>query len=205
MNFFKLKVLKYFFVSILLILTFSSCSANRSNNIDSVLKTFSGSNDFEAFVEELVTNSSKKLKTRILKNDVVLVSDFVNLDRLKNRSKLGFLLSDYLKNALTNNNIIVRQVELRENFALGQSGFNLLTRDASKIQKSYVDSAKYAVVGTYSITTESLIVFIKLIDLDTGNILSSSSNKTSLDHEIVDLESASKSKREIVLPPHVVL
>ncbi|XPV68738.1 MAG: FlgO family outer membrane protein [Halarcobacter sp.] len=198
--------MKYFFISILSILLFTSCSVSQSNNYDSMVKTFSGSNNFETFVNHLVINSSKKLKQHLLKDDVVLVSDFVNLDKLKNRSKLGFLLSDYLKNALSNNNIIVRQVELRENFALNNSGFNLLTRDANKIQRSYVDVAKYAVVGTYTITTESLIVFIKLIDLNTGNILSSSSNRTALDDEIIDLESVKKeNKREIVLPPHVVL
>jgi len=206
MSLFKLGVLKPVLVSILLILTLTSCTSNSINNsFDSVFDKVSGSNNFENFVNKMVSQSTFNLKKVLYKDDVVLVSDFVNLDKLRNKSKLGFLLSDYLKNSLTNNNIVVRQVELRDNFSLGKSGFNLLSRDVDSIQKDYVDGAKYAVVGTYSITTESLIVFIKLIDLETGNILSSSTNRTSIDDEILDLEYQSKKPREIILAPRMVL
>ncbi len=205
MNYTKLKVMKLLGVSSFLILILTSCSSNKVSNIDTVFKTFSGSNNFESFVDDMVDESSHKLKKVLYKDDIVLVSDFVNLDKLKNRSRLGFLLSDYLKNALSNRDIIVRQVELKENFDLGDRGFNLLTRDGNKIQKKYVDIANYAVVGTYSITTENLIVFIKLIDLRNGNILSSSTNRTAIDKEILDLEEKPKKQRDIFLPPHMVL
>ncbi|MFY9093857.1 FlgO family outer membrane protein, partial [Aliarcobacter butzleri] len=110
-----------------------------------------------------------------------------NLDKLKNKSQLGFLLSNILKDKLSSLNIIVREIELGKEFEFGNSGFNLLTREKDKILSDKVKS-KYAVVGTYSISNKSLNVFIKLIDINTGNILSSSFGRTDIDDEIVNLE-----------------
>ena len=137
-------------------------------------------------------------------NDVVLVSDFVNLDKLHNRSELGFLLSDMLKDKLSSLDIIIREVEFRKEFVLGKSGFNLLSRDKDKILRDVVDTARYTVVGTYSITSKSLNVFIKLIDIQTGNILSSSYERTDIDEEILGLEGEDE-KNSPTLRPHVVL
>ena len=48
-----------------------------------------------------------------------------------------------------------------------------------------------------------LIVFIKLIDIDSGNIVSSSSAKTSIDNEILELEGL-KDRRIFVQQPMVL-
>ncbi len=194
MNKYLKRVLKLFLTSIFLILTLTSCSAmskavnkiayNSPNNH----KRVNGSNDFQALMETLVEKSLHKLKPNLSIDEAVLVSDFVNIDRLKNRSTLGFLLADQLKNELLNNNIIVRQIEIGKDFQFGKTGFNLLTRNQKDINKKYVDNANYAFVGTYSMTIENLIVFIKLIDIKTGNIISSSTAKTSMDEEIEELE-----------------
>ena len=138
-------------------------------------------------LKALVENSYSKLDKNISKDETVLVSDFVNLDRLQNHSKLGFLLSDTLKNSLLGKNILVREVELGNDFKIGRHGFNVLTRNANKINNEVIDE-RFAVVGTYSITTKRLVVFIKLIDIRTGTILSSSSASTLIDEEILDLE-----------------
>ncbi|RXJ89543.1 hypothetical protein CRV01_08600 [Arcobacter sp. CECT 8983] len=166
-------------------------------------KKITGSNDFNSLVTNLIKKTSARLDRYILDDDVVLVSDFVNIDKLENRSKLGFLLSEHLKDALLNKNIIVRQVELSENFSYGQHGLNLLTREQRDITNKTVDG-KFAVVGTYTITTETLIVFIKLIDVSNGNILASASSSTSVDDEILELEGIKK-ERQLSLPPRVVL
>lgn len=152
-----------------------------------VYKNIDGSNNFHSFVNSLVEKSVKKLNENLYITDTVLVSDFVNIDRLENRSKLGFLLSSTLKDRLLANNITVREVELRKHFTIGQNGFNLLSRDASAINRKIAD-ARYAFVGTYTLTTKNLIVFIKMIDLDTGNILSSSQGSVMIDEEIIQLE-----------------
>lgn len=185
------RVLKLALTSIFLMLCFTSCSKvikEIVHKVPSNHKRINGSNDFQALMETLVEKSLTKLKRNLSIDEVVLVSDFVNIDRLKNKSNLGFLLSDQLKDELLNNEIIVRQIELGEDFQFGSRGFNLLTRDQKDINKKFVDNANYAFVGTYTITTQNLIVFVKLIDIRTGNILSSSSAKTSMDEEIEELE-----------------
>ena len=185
-----IKILKIIISSIFFITFLSSCS----NVVKSIAsssytnhKNLTGSNNFHSLINNLIEKQDSRLKKYLLDDEVVLVSDFVNLDKLKNRSKLGFLLSEHLKDSLLNRSIIVREIELAEDFQYGKSGFNLLTREQRDINKKYVDN-KYAFIGTYSITTESLIVFIKLIDITNGNILSSSSTETLIDNEIIELE-----------------
>ncbi len=173
----KKEMLKVLLVSLLLPLLFTSC----------VYKDIDGANNFQAMLRALVEKSYAKFDQNIFKDETVLVSDFVNLDRLQNHSKLGFLLSDSLKNSLLNKNILVREVELSNDFRIGKHGFNVLSRNSSRINNQVIDE-NFAVVGTYSVTTRRLIVFIKLINIRTGTILSSSSASTLIDEEILDLE-----------------
>jgi len=155
----------------------------------------------------MVDESATKIKRNVPNGDVVLVSDFVNLDNLKNRSQLGFLLSSMLKDKLSSLDIIVKEIELGKEFEFGPSGFNLLTREKERIATSKVKS-KYAVVGTYSISSKSLNVFIRLIDIQTGNILSSSYGRTDIDDEILGLEGTLDSNKKVtpsVQRPFLVL
>lgn len=184
------KILKLVFISIFFMTFLTSCSnvvKSIASSSPASHKNFSGSNNFYSLINNLVQKQDSRLKKYLLDEEVVLVSDFVNLDKLKNRSKLGFLLSEHLKNALANRSIIVREVELANDFQYGKSGFNLLTRKQQDINNKYVDN-QYAFIGTYSITTESLIVFMKLVDITNGNILSSASVETLIDNEITELE-----------------
>ncbi|MBU3014650.1 hypothetical protein KO488_07775 [Poseidonibacter lekithochrous] len=192
MTFNFLKIIKYLTFSCFIVLSFASCTHKNLIN---------GTNDFHSLVSQLVDDSAKKIQKNTMIDDIVLVSDFVNLDKLKNRSELGFLLSDILKDKLVSLNILVREVEFGKEFELGPTGFNLLTRDQSKIVSKTVTEEKYAVVGTYSITSRSLNLFIKLIDIRTGHILASSYERTGIDEEILQLEGS----EQAVLRPHVVL
>lgn len=186
------KVIKYITLSCFIILSFTSCTHKNLIN---------GTNDFHSLVSQLVDDSAKKIQKHTMLDDILLVSDFVNLDKLENRSELGFLLSDILKDRLVSLNILVREVEFGKEFELGASGFNLLTRDQSKIVSRIVKEERYAVVGTYSITSRSLNLFIKLIDIRTGHILASSYERTAIDEEILQLEGTDQP----VIRPHVVL
>ena len=192
MTFKPFKIIKLITFSCFIVLFLNSCTHKNLIN---------GTNDFHSLVSQLVDDSAKKIKKNTMIDDVVLVSDFVNLDKLKNRSELGFLLSDILKDRLVSLNILVREVEFGKEFELGASGFNLLTRNQSKIISKTVDVERYAVVGTYSITSRSLNLFIKLIDIRTGHILASSYERTGIDEEILQLEGTDQP----VIRPHVVL
>ena len=179
MSFYFLRILKLFIISGFLSIFLTSCAYKNPIN---------GNNNFHSLVSKLVDESANKIKNNLFLDDVVLVSDFVNLDKLKNKSQLGFLLSSMLKDRLVSLNIVVREVEFGKEFELGKTGFNLLTREKDKIVSDKVTKSRYAVVGTYSITSRSLNVFIKLIDIQTGYILSSSYERTNIDEEILGLE-----------------
>lgn len=190
MNMLLIRIFKITLSLIFFTIFFSSCS-NIARDIASTSpsnhKNFTGSNNFHSLINDLVRKQDSRLLKYLHTDEVVLVSDFVNLDKLKNRSKLGFLLSEHLKNELSKRNIIVREVELAQDFQYGKTGFNLLTRKQRELSNKTIEN-KYAFVGTYSITTESFIVFIKLIDVTNGNILSSASSGTLIDDEILELE-----------------
>lgn len=194
--------INFIIFSLFLSLIFTSCSYKNPIN---------GSNNFHSLVSKLVDESVTKIKKNVSSDEVVLVSDFVNLDKLKNKSQLGFLLSSMLKDSLVSQNIVVREIELGKEFEFGGSGFNLLTRNKDNIATSKITKERYAVVGTYSLTSKSLNLFIKLIDIRNGNILSSSYERTDIDSEILDLEgekqnlSDDKKQPSGNYRPHVVL
>ncbi|PKN15640.1 MAG: hypothetical protein CVU67_00255 [Deltaproteobacteria bacterium HGW-Deltaproteobacteria-24] len=176
-----LKKLRLLMSSLILATFFSGC----------VYMNIDGSSNFERLLASMVESSYKKLKMNIEQDEVILVSDFVNIDQLQNHSKLGFLLSETLKDVLSNQNIIIREVELGLNFKLGQHGFNVLSRKHNEIDQN-IYQERFAVVGTYSITDKRLRIFIKLIDIYTGHILGSASESTFMTSEIEKLEQVPK-------------
>jgi TolB-like protein len=180
-----LKKLKYFITSLFLATFFSGC----------IYLNVDGSSSFDRLINSMVSSSYQKLKMNLDRDDVVLVSDFVNIDKLQNHSKLGFLLSETLKDVLSNQNIIIREVELGYNFKIGEKGFNVLSRNPNEIDTN-ITKERFAVVGTYSITDKRLRIFIKLIDIQTGHILSSASESTVMTDEIEKLEIVPKQNRQ---------
>lgn len=163
-----------------------------------------GSNNFHSLVSSTIDKSINKMQKYIGPGEIILVSDFVNINNLKNRSELGFLLSNMLKDKLSSKDIIIKEIELGKEFEYGQSGFNLLTRKQEDILNKNINN-KYAVVGTYSITSKTLNIFIRLIDVNSGNILSSSYGRTAIDDEILGLEGLLKEEPLPPVRPHLVL
>ncbi len=191
-----IKNLRAFLLLGFITLILTSCTISQYKN------PLDGANDFDSLVSKLVNESGKKIKNVVSENQVVLVSDFVNIDNLKNRSQLGFLLSNMLKDKLVSSNIIVKEIEFGKEFRLGENGFNVLIRDKNKILSNTIQT-NYAVVGTYAISSKSLNVFIKLININNGNILASSHERTAIDEEILGLEG--KEKERLILRPNLTL
>ena len=116
MKFKLLEILKLALISSFITLFLTSCAYKNP---------ISGSNNFHSLISKMVDNSAEKIKRNVPRGDVVLVSDFVNLDKLKNKSQLGFLLSSMLKDKLSSLDIIVREIELGREFEFGKTEFNL--------------------------------------------------------------------------------
>lgn len=186
--------MRLFFISLFVPFIFFGCA---HKNID-------GTNNLHSMMSTLVEESSDKIKSKLNEDDVILVSDFVNLDKLKNRTQLGFLLSDILKERLSALDIVIREIKFSKEFSLGEHGLNMLSRDTNRVLSTNITKARYAVVGTYSITSEKLNVFIKLIDMSTGYIHASSYESVNIDEEIIQLEGEEKEPQR-TLRPRMVL
>ena len=66
--------IRFLVFSLFFVLFFTSCSYKNPIN---------GSNNFHSLVSKLVDESSSKIKKNVSSEEVILVSDFVNLDKLK--------------------------------------------------------------------------------------------------------------------------
>lgn len=115
----------------LLFFTFLFCGCSY-HKIPITLQT--GTNNFHSLVSTLVDDSATKIKKNIKADDIILVSDFVNINNLKNNSQLGFLLSSMLKDKLVSLDIIVKEIQLGKEFEFGKSGFNMLSREKEQLQ-----------------------------------------------------------------------
>jgi len=107
------------------------------------------------------------------KSDVpekLIVTDFVDLTSLENHSRLGYVLSNNIKNSLINiHNATVIEAEVSKYFKISGNGLKILSRDINHLKSKNFDVTQ-AVVGTYTYTDTELILFVKLINLETGVI-----------------------------------
>ncbi len=188
------KLLKILTLSSLVVF-FTSCSS-----IPLPLEVDYRATNYDALIENALQKASAKLAKLHKSREVVLVTDFVNVDNLENKSKLGFLLSSTLKDKLTSSHgLTVREVELSQNFKMGAQGLKLLTREHKEIDPNLYDE-NYAVVGTYALTSRQLIVFIKIIDIYTGHVLATTSNKARMTKEMKELDRSPRKGPRIYSP-----
>jgi TolB-like protein len=107
-------------------------------------------------------------KTEVPKK--VIVTDFVDVTSLDNHTRLGYVLSNNIKNSLINNyEISVVEAEVSKYFKISGNGLKILSREADKLRTTNFD-VRYAIAGTYTYTNNELIIFVKLIDLKSGII-----------------------------------
>jgi len=109
-----------------------------------------------------------------------IVTDFVDLTSLQNYSKLGYILSNSIKNSLIKDyKAKVVEAEVSKYFEISGNGLRILSRDI-KLLRSDAFEISRAVVGTYTYTDEEIVIFVKLIDLKTGIIEGSYAKKLAM-------------------------
>ena len=172
----------------LLVLSFSfifiACSQTNQNidveqnddiSYESSYKTYDGyahNVHYESMINynKLANQAVKVIFKNIETPERLIVSDFVDLNSLENKSAMGYILSNSIKNSLVNlKKIKIIEAELSKNFKISQNGLRVLTRDI-KDMKSKDFNVEKAVVGTYTYNEAEIIVFIKLINLKNGLI-----------------------------------
>lgn len=189
------KLFKTFFFASLVVF-FTGCS---SSSIPIPLSLDAGATNYDELVGEALIKMQSKLATLKKNKEIVLVTDFVNVDKLQNKSKLGFLLSSTLKDNLSANyDLTIREAKLGKHFSMGEEGLKILSNKHANVDPNlYYEN--YAIVGTYTLTSKQLIIFIKVIDIYNGHVLASTSTRTRLTEELKELDKT-KSKRVIYSP-----
>jgi TolB-like protein len=100
-----------------------------------------------------------------------IVTSFVSLDDLQKTSKLGRLISESLMHELQVRKWSVVEVKMAQSMAINNQGEFFLSRDIDKIKKNF--RARSIVTGTYTISDDTVIINAKVLNIDSGVILSS--------------------------------
>jgi len=164
-----------FFIISIFVIMFSGCSSNNSltySKSATIKDGFHSREVRDVYIDYalLADNSTKSLFKKMELPKKVIVTDFVDVTSLDNHRKLGYVLSNNIKNSLINNyDIAVVEAEVSKFFKISGNGLKILSRDINKLRSTNFN-VQYAIVGTYTYSANELIVFVKLIDLKTGII-----------------------------------
>lgn len=183
--------MKNLYLLIFTLIIFTSCS-NKYTIYTKNLTSFFSSNgktiDFFDITNNLVVPLCEKLDN----NTILYITDYVNEQNLKNKSQLGFLLANQTKvNILSqecSSNIQIQDLQLSKSLKISTNGSRILTRDINELKNKSLDDDKQILIGSYLITKEQIIFFLKLVDLQNGNIIATTSTSKLLNDEFKSLE-----------------
>jgi TolB-like protein len=138
--------------------------------------------DFSKHSQEVMANVMSNVISKEKVN--IVVTEYVDLSSLKNSTKLGYILSSSMKDKLVNSgNFNVIEAQVAKYFNISQGGVSILSRDAKKLKEDSL-SSNWALVGSYTYTTSQLLVYSKLINLNSGIIEGSYQSRYPLNCEL---------------------
>lgn len=113
-----------------------------------------------------------KLKRSVPKNSLVIVSTLLNVDNLKQTSSFGRIISDQIASALHNSGYQVIGMELPiDLFVMQPDGTLHLPDEVKQMLKYY--NATTLVGGVYAPGKKNTYVSLRMVNLETRNIISS--------------------------------
>lgn len=173
-----MKIIKLLSLTVITIL-FTACSIPDLRYNHELKNT-----NYDEIVSNLLQKASYQIFPNMEMNEILIVPNFAETTTLKSNTRLSFILSDILKNKLVSKySYTVREIELSKNFRFGEEGFKVLTRNSKNINNTVINS-RYAVIGTYTVTKNQLLLFLRFINIRDGLILASSTYSTDLTQEI---------------------
>lgn len=132
----------------------------------------------------LADQLERNLDRKSLSN-MFIVTSFTNLDNLKESTTFGRLLSENLMHELQVRKWNVFDVRLTKDIIINESGEFSLSRDIKKIRDTYKIGG--IVTGTYTVVNKSIIVNARVMDIETGLIVSSGQFAVPLNDETESL------------------
>ncbi|MBJ6726781.1 FlgO family outer membrane protein [Geomesophilobacter sediminis] len=124
---------------------------------------------FNSQVINLAEQLEKNLDKKLLGNTYIVTS-FANLDKLSETTPFGRLVAENLVHELQVRSWKLFDIRLTKDLIVNDSGEFSLSRDLKKIRESYKVSG--IVVGTYSVNRTSIILNARVINLDSGLVVS---------------------------------
>lgn len=113
-----------------------------------------------------------KLKREVPKNSLVIVSTLLNVDDLKKTSSFGRIISDQIASALHNSGYQIIGMELPiDLFVMQPDGTLHLPDEVKQMLKHY--NAATLVGGVYAPGKKNTYVSLRMVNLETRNIISS--------------------------------
>ena len=157
--------------------------------------------NYDEIISNLLKKASYQIFPNMKMNEVLIVPNFAETTSLKSDTRLSFILSDTLKNKLVSKySYTVREIELSKSFRFGEEGFKVLTRNSKSINNTIINS-RYAVVGTYTVTKNQLLLFLRFINIRNGLILASSTYCTDLTQVIAESNKVVIQKKPLIFQP----
>jgi len=104
-------------------------------------------------------------------SNIYLVTSFTNLDKLDDTTALGRLIAENLMHGLQVHKWQILEVRLTKGVHVNSAGEFTLSRDVNKLKDEYKISG--VVTGTYSLAEGNLTINARVIDVNTGIVVSS--------------------------------
>lgn len=104
-------------------------------------------------------------------SNTYIITSFTNLDKLGDTTALGRLISENLMHGLQRHKWQILEVRLSKGIDVNAEGEFSLSRDISKLKDEYKISG--VVTGTYSVAEGNLTINARVIDVNSGILISS--------------------------------
>lgn len=118
-------------------------------------------------IERNVKPEEKKLST--------VVTSFTSLDDLAETSPFGRLLGEHLMHELMVRGWTVNDIRLSRELLINSSGELSLSRDLKRLRGTV--PAANVLTGTYTVTADGVLVSARLLDFNTGQLISSAETR----------------------------
>jgi TolB-like protein len=126
--------------------------------------------NFNDKMKNLADQLDKNAAANSLSNRYVVTS-FTNLDKIDDTNALGRLISENLIYGLQMHKWQIIEIRLTKGVDVNAAGEFFLSRDVNKLREEYKISG--VVTGTYSLAEGNLTINARVIDVNTGTVISS--------------------------------
>ena len=149
---------------VLLSFILSGCSFNRYAIPEDV--------DLIPLSQQAVKNLLTKSKNIPAKGSMIVISSFVNVNKLKETSSFGRIVSSQMASAFFNSGYRIRAMELPTELCVqSNNGFLQLSPEARSALKKQGASA--LVVGVFAPGSRTAYVTVRMLDIDNQEVISS--------------------------------